>query len=797
VSNQTLEQINQLLQLVRARGPVYLVGAGGCGMSGLGHLLLDLGFAVAGSDLVRNEEVRGLLQRGALIYLGHDSTHVQTVQPFLVVYSSAIGASNPERIEAEKNQLPCVHRSLLLAALMQRQRGICVAGMHGKTTTAAWLAFALEQLQQHPSYAVGALVPQLNPHARFSFHPDPATRPWFVAETDESDGSLCAFAPEHAIMLNIDEEHLDHYDDLDHIGRVFQEFATRTRSKVIYCADDHRLAQLLSGRSESCSYGFGSSADYVISRAEHQPAGQFNLRYRETDLGEFNIQLLGDQNVSNAAAVVAMLHELGFARDPIALALQPFQGASRRQELVFEDARFRIFNDYGHHPREIAATIRALKTLGGRRLLVAFQPHRFTRTQHLLEQFASCFQGADQLWLTEIYAASEPAIPGVNGALLADAVRSAGQPVEYIASLDELGRAVRVAMRPGDVILFLGAGDITHAARELAQRLTDEQCAAPSAPLGAAGGDIDVYATLISLLSSQTVCRRQEPMAKHTTMRVGGPADLYLEPQSEADLGRVVRHCNFHHLPFLVIGRGSNLLISDEGFRGVVMRLAHPDFARIEAEGARLHAGAGARLKTVVLEAKRHSLGGFEFLEGIPGSLGGALSMNAGAMGASIFNIVESVRAMDYSGGIQDRTPEELAPVYRSCRSLQNLVVLSAVLRGEPTDRESIGHTLAAFSEKRWSSQPAAPSAGCVFRNPPSIPAGRLIEELGFKGTQVGGALVSEVHANFIVNTGSATARDVLTLIQQIQTRARTERGIELETEVIVIDPIRGRSASP
>jgi UDP-N-acetylenolpyruvoylglucosamine reductase len=199
-------------------------------------------------------------------------------------------------------------------------------------------------------------------------------------------------------------------------------------------------------------------------------------------------------------------------------------------------------------------------------------------------------------------------------------------------------------------------------------------------------------------------------------------------------------------------------------------------------------------LKAVVLEAKRHSLGGFEFLEGIPGSLGGALSMNAGAMGASIFDLVESVRTMDYSGSIEERPPSELELGYRCCPSLWDRVVLGAVLSGDPSDQETIAQTLAAFSDKRWSTQPAAPSAGCIFRNPSSIPAGQLIDELGFKGTRVGGALVSEMHANFIVNTGSATAADFMTLIGLIQERARQERGIELETEVVMIGPQEART---
>lgn len=792
MNDWTPSQIHHMLAQARAGETVYLVGAGGCGMSGLGHLLLDLDFTLAGSDLIVNDEIRGLRQRGATIYRGHSAAHVAAHKPLAVVYSSAIAPDNAELREAQRLGLPFIHRPLLLASLMRRQRGIGVAGMHGKTTTTGWLAYALEQLQRHPSYAVGALLAQLLPHARFSRPVPPEEPPWFVAEIDESDGSLSAFEPEHAVILNIDEEHLDYYSGLDHIERVFKAFADRTRHTVIFCADDRRLNRMLAPRPQAFSYGFSEHADYRIQqRSNHSQ--RFEIMYRGENLGEFAIGLIGQQNVSNAGAVIALMHQLRINLDELRPILQSFRGARRRQELVFQNAQFKVFDDYGHHPHEIIATLRALRAASRHRLLVAFQPHRFSRTQRLLGQFATCFQGADRLWLTDIYAASEPAIPGIDGAMLAAAVRQTGQDADYIPSLETLGLAVREAMQPGDTVLFLGAGDITQTAHWMARQLIEEakSCGLHPTPSSINPGhseDAGCYATLLSLISECTVRRRHEPMAKHTTLRVGGLADLYVEPVSETELARILQHCNHHEIACLVIGRGSNLLIMDAGFRGVVLCLAHPAFAHIAAEGSRLRCGAGARLRTIILEAKRHSLGGFEFLEGIPGSLGGALSVNAGAMGTSIFQIVESIRTMDHSGSIQDFAPSELQYSYRRCPSLREQVVLSAVLQGNPTDQETIVHTLAAFSEKRWNTQPAAPSAGCVFRNPPSIPAGKLIDELGFKGTRVGGALVSEVHANFIVNTGSATATDVLDLIRIIQDRARLQRGIELETEVVIVD---------
>jgi len=292
---------------------------------------------------------------------------------------------------------------------------------------------------------------------------------------------------------------------------------------------------------------------------------------------------------------------------------------------------------------------------------------------------------------------------------------------------------------------------------------------------------------LAELVSPVTVIRREEPLARHTTLRVGGPADVYVEPASEVDLAAIVKFCGAHDTPFFVIGRGSNLLVRDGGFRGVVICLSHPSFSKVEIDGERLRCGAGAKLKTVAVEARRNGLSGFEFFEGIPGSVGGALRMNAGAMGGATFDAVESVRVMDFDGNISKMSPKEMAVDYRSCAALKHHIALGAVFRCQTLPRAEIERRMKAFSEKRWGSQPAAPSAGCIFKNPGAIPAGRLVDELGLKGARVGGAVVSAEHGNFIVNDGKATARDVLELISILKAKAKAERGIELHTEVEII----------
>jgi UDP-N-acetylenolpyruvoylglucosamine reductase len=293
--------------------------------------------------------------------------------------------------------------------------------------------------------------------------------------------------------------------------------------------------------------------------------------------------------------------------------------------------------------------------------------------------------------------------------------------------------------------------------------------------------------SLAEQLSAASVVRANEPLAKRTTLRVGGPADLYVEPASEEDLALTLQFAAEQTLPLFVLGRGSNLLIRDGGVRGMVICLTQQNFARIEVQEMRLLCGAGVKLKDIANEAKRNGIAGLEFLEGIPGSVGGALRMNAGAYGGAMFEVVDSLRFMDYAGVAQDVPVERIQAGYRGCPFFKTHIALGATLKGRPGERAAIEKRMAECSQKRWSSQPKAPSAGCAFKNPKEIPAGRLVEELKLKGARVGGAMVSLEHGNFIVTDNTATARDVLELMALIKRRAQAERGITLETEVQII----------
>lgn len=298
----------------------------------------------------------------------------------------------------------------------------------------------------------------------------------------------------------------------------------------------------------------------------------------------------------------------------------------------------------------------------------------------------------------------------------------------------------------------------------------------------------DLFRDFQVALPSATLLRRDEPLASRTTLRVGGPADIYVEPSSENALTSVVELCRMRNVPLFLLGRGSNLLVRDGGIRGVVVRLSHAEFSKIEIEGDRLRAGAGAKLKDIANAARRAGIAGLEFLEGIPGSLGGALRMNAGAMGGWTFDRVERLRCLSPLAELRDLPVAEVPFTYRSCPLLTSHIALGATLRGSSESAEAVKTRMDGYSQKRWDSQPNQPSAGCTFKNPlPTLPAGRLIDELGLKGTRVGDAMVSDVHANFFVNLGKATARNVLDLIELVRARAREARGVELETEVEIV----------
>jgi UDP-N-acetylmuramate--alanine ligase len=749
--------------LIEERHAIHLIGVAGSGMSGIAALLLELGHDVRGSDKARTLETERLAQLGLRFSSPHRAEDADGVE--LIIFSSAIKEDNSILADARARKIPAIRRAEALAAIMLGKRGIIIAGMHGKTTTAAMAAHVLRGGGLHPSHYVGAEIPILGSNA----HWDPRGE-FFVAEGDESDGTLQLFQPEHALILNVEEEHLDFYKDLVAIEEVFRKLLTQTKGTVFFCADDLHARRICEPHHQAISYGFGDTARYRATGLElHDFAATFCVQRGDEKLGDATLSVPGRHNVSNALGVIALAAELGISFDKIAKSLGTFRHARRRFEIKYQSERFLLVDDYAHHPTEIRATLATARSAGRQRVLTMFQPHRYSRTKALRFEFGGAFDDADHVVITDVYAASEAALPGVTGQTIADAISQHGhRAVSYQPRLDRLHGDVGQMLRDGDLVLSLGAGNVHEQLAKLAAELV-------------------IAEKLKEIAGPEGEVRLSEPLAKHTTLRVGGPAQFWVEPRTEEAFAKLIRFCRRENLPLFVIGRGSNLLVRDGGIRGVVVHPSGGDFDKVEASGLEVTAGVGAKLKQIAYAGKNAGIGGFEWMEGIPGSVGGGLRMNAGAMGVQTFDQVVRVRYLDREGVAHEKTPAELEVHYRHVPSLDGNFAVSAVFRGGKSSTEEIVRRLDESQEKRRTTQPSAKSAGCIFKNPGLCPAGKLVDELGLKGSSVGDARVSDVHGNFIVNEGEATANEVLELIGQIQATALKERGIELETEVQIV----------
>jgi UDP-N-acetylmuramate--alanine ligase len=743
---------------------IHLIGVAGSGMSGIAALLLALGHHVSGSDKVESDEIGRLTRKGLRFRTPHSREQVADAD--LVVYSSAIHPGNPAYDAALGAGKPMARRAEVLAAVMSGKEGVLVCGMHGKTTTSAMAAHVLRGGGLKPSHYVGAEIPVLGTNARW----DSEGR-HFVAEGDESDGSLVHYHPRHALVLNIEPEHLDHYPDLASIEAVFTKVLSQTAGSVYYWADDPGASRVCSGFGNAVPVGTGFHCCYRLEGLEQAGFSTRFAVFRGKELlGSITLGIAGAHNAQNALLVIALAVDLGIPFPVIAGALEAFRGAKRRFELRYTDDFIRIFDDYGHHPTEIAATLATARDLlhGGGKLTVLFQPHRYSRTAALRDAFGPALRPADRLYITPVYPAGEAPIEGADAASIVASCREAGHPsVCQAASVVSAAAEAARELGDGDMVVTLGAGNIHEAASMLAT-------------------DLAVRARLRDAMGPGEITLR-EPLSRHTTMRVGGPARFWAEPETEEGFSELVRVCHDEGIPFMVMGRGSNLIVRDGGFPGVVAHLNRGCFVSCIVSGTGITAGVGVRLKQLAATARSAGIGGFEWMDGIPGDLGGALRMNAGAMGVQTFDQVEKIRFADRDGNIVSRTPGEIEVRYRDVPILRDHYALSAMLRGVPSSPESIEALLSYSLRHRKETQPVAASAGCIFKNPPSIGAGKLVEELGLKNCVQGGARVSNIHANFIVNDGRATASDVLALIERIRDAARRERGIELETEVQIV----------
>ena len=448
---------------------VHFVGIGGIGMSGIAELLLNLGYRVSGSDLKESEITRRLASLGGSVAIGHRAENVSP-DVDVVVISSAVKRGNPEVAAARQRSIPVVPRAEMLAELMRLKDGVAIAGSHGKTTTTSMIATVLAHAGLDPTAVVGGKLNALGSNAKLG------KGRLMVVEADESDGSFLRLSPTIAVITNVDPEHLDHYGTVEALQQAFVDFADRVPfyGLAVMCID-HPVVQHLIPRltKRHVTYGVSPQADWRADDVRLAPfQARFTVSHRGKPLGDVALKMVGAHNVLNALACCAVAHELGIPFATTSEALGGFQGVQRRFTVRGEVRGITVVDDYGHHPAEIKATLLGARaSFPHRRIVCAFQPHRYTRTRDLLGDFATAFNDADSLVLTEIYAAGEDPIPGVTGARLHEAVKACGHRDAIFVERAELPARLREGVREGDLVLTLGAGDITHVAEELLELL--------------------------------------------------------------------------------------------------------------------------------------------------------------------------------------------------------------------------------------------------------------------------------------------------------------------------------------
>lgn len=744
---------------------IYMIGVAGMGMCPLAIYLSQAGHRVIGMDDNMRPEVAEILSKNGV------EIDVFEKLPEIcdcVIYSSAIDSKNTIFLEARERDIRVVRRGDYLAEIAKNKKLIAIVGSHGKTTTAAMLIHALRASRFDCSFFLGALF-QDDKMAPAHYEPND----WVVAEIDESDGTIDSFCPEITLVVNFDWDHPSQYKCVEELEKTFHDLFKRTGNAVIIPKDCPHLERLVKdGLScELRTYGVGGDYGGVFHL---EPQGVTKL----VTSGllpriEYVIPNGGCFNAHNGLAALSVVHFLlgGLPEEPF----KGFMGVKRRQERLYQRKNFMVMMDYAHHPTEVEALLDYIRSYSARPCVVVFQPHRYTRTQVYHKEFAKALGKADRVILLPVYAASEAFLESGTSQSIVD---SFDGPIEKLKLIDysqkELLKELPTSSGQESVnVLFVGAGDIEKLALEYRKKLEWA----------------DWWALFSGNKSPETMVSENEALASKTTLRLGGVARFYVEPASLDDLIGVIRGARAVKCPIFALGRGSNLIVPDEGFEGLVIRLSHRHWKELrDLGGGRIWAGAGARLKEICGYACRFGLAGFEFLEGIPGSLGGSLRMNAGAMGGWLFDVIESIKCVTPEGKIKEFSKEELTLGYRFCKNLENSLAIGAIFKSRAIESEgAIRLKLDSFASQRKSTQPREPSAGCIFKNPEGNYAGKLIEASGLKGFRVGAAEVSSIHCNFIINRGGATAGDVVELVRVIRERVHKASGIHLEPEVLLL----------
>jgi len=723
-----------------------MVGACGMGVGPLGIFLAQMGHEVYGYDDYPVQHVVRRLRENGIIMLDH----LHGKRDFDEVIVSRAIIHTPERLQRFKERYvgaEILFRGEYLGRISKQFRTVAIAGSHGKTTTTANLIALLTQENVRFSHVLGGFFEKDTlPAAHFSGLGD-----WLVVEVDESDGTIEAFSPEISAITNVELDHVDQYPTEEAMRQVFLRLIDRT-GQLTWVG--HRAAEILRLRD-------GKQPDPRVRILQPTQSGDFVL-----------------ENRTCAQSICACITGNGMRVDTF-----DFPSVERRQECLQLDERQRVVSDYAHHPGEIRALQGwAERQFTGAEIHWVFQPHRYTRTVALKKEFVEALAPLHPILLPE-YGAFEQVIEAGTSASLHLEMQKMGSDCRYCQSPAEMLQALQVKDDGKHVFLFAGAGDL----------LLWKDWFVQSKRMGLARhyGDTDVDALWLSfhqerMMADGSYVACHEPLRRKTTMNVGGAARFYAEPASLESLQLVLKTSKMLKLPVRVLGNGSNLLVSDAGVDGVVIRLSKPFWKQCEMLGdGGLWVGAGLSLKRLCRQALEAGIGGFNFLDGIPGSVGGAVCMNAGAMGTELAERVVEAECLDLSGKRIRLSRDEMGFSYRHCEATETLMVLHVLLAGDPDeDREQLTETLELYRARRHASQPADPSAGCMFKNPEGESAGRLIDAAGLKGFAIGGASVSRKHGNFLITAKNTRSEDVEAVMRHVKTVVRGQFGIDLQQEI-------------
>lgn len=755
-------------------GAVHMLGICGVGMAGVAYLLAKRGWRVSGCDAQCNALADWLRAAQVFVLEGHEPAHLAlSPAPERVIVTPAVAAAEPELLAARERGLPIFRRGEVLASLLSQGRGVAVCGAHGKTTTTCFATRLLQELGATPGWCIGGATRRLGGVAGGS------GGALLVAEADESDGTLALYHPAVTVLTNIDLDHLEHFDGEAALCACFRQAVVQTREGVAVCCDNARAWQVAQAATAPLlAFGFSEAAALRAVEVQVDAVSvAFDVVYLGRTFGRLTLGVSGRHNILNALGAAAAALLLGYAPEAVfsALAAACDELPGRRFETVAEMAGIRVIADYAHHPAELLAAVEMARVQRPERLIVVFQPHRYTRTLALGPAFPAAFASADEVILLPVYAASEEPLDGGDSCDLYAHFRSVlpALGVKLARSREEAWAYLRQTLRQGDLLLIAGAGDVIElarlvredAARGWPERKDPEGFEA--ALMRVAGARAEAFG----------------PLSGWSYFGAGGWARWRVEVADEAALAEVLRLCGASGVPWRMVGAGANAWFSELGEPGCVLRFGEGAFRGFEARGGEVEVGCGWKGPALLDALEREGLSGLEFLDSVPGSVGGWLAMNAGAHGGEIASRVAWIRCLNPDGKVGILTPHDCGFAYRQCAGLEGRVALACGLRLTRADAPSVRALRQQVRAKRI---PLAGlrTAGSVFRNPAGDSAGRLLDRAGCKGLRIGGARVTEFHANIVAVDGAVTASDVLALAMKLRNRAAQDGGVTLTPEI-------------